>query len=131
MTTEDIEQIITVLKQRFILIERNGSFDTADKEKQTELITTITNITGGVFGVDPAVYKTKYRGQGIPLHRGLICKAVREISEKRVSLDFIGKYFNSDHSSMIHVSKRAEDLISTEKFTAHDYQIILNTYNKS
>ncbi len=130
LSNEDIDKIISILKQRFILIERNGSFDPADKEKQTELIRVISNITAGLFGIEPEKYKTKSRGWGLPTQRGLICKAVREISEKKVSFDHVARFFNQDHATMVHGNRRVDGLISVDPSVANDYQIIINTYNR-
>jgi len=70
------------------------------------------------FGVPFNEVTGKSRKRKIAISRQLICYIL--MKQKRYSLNYVGKYVNRDHATVIHSVKTIQNLIDTDKNFALD-----------
>lgn len=96
--------------------------------KKTILINDVEKEVCFYFGLDAETLHVPNRSRNNVKARQIICYLSTKLT--RLSLKDIGRYFEQDHTTVIHACKTVRNLMDTEDEYKADVEYLLNLFNK-
>jgi chromosomal replication initiation ATPase DnaA len=121
-----LKRYVNGMTGRYELIVESNKIKFDYKMKNRDYILPLDEITTyacNLFGIDKNVLMSRDKSDKLPDMRAFIYKLAN--SEFRHSKIGIGRFFDRDHSSVIHGIKRITDIIDTEPTARHTYEELI------